>query len=127
MKIIIKNLRKEKPKNPWDIKVDRSSILGNPFTMTSEKDRDLVCNKYKVWFYNVNTKAQIQNELNRLKEILSKYGKLNLFCWCSPKRCHAETIKEYLLEESVWLCKGGIYESQLSRKDWSFAKRDRGN
>lgn len=101
MKIIIKNLRKEKPKYPWDIRVDRSSPLGNPFAMTSEKDRDLVCNKYEVWFYNVNTKAQIQNELNRLKEILSKYGKLNLFCWCSPKRCHAETIKEYLLEESV--------------------------
>ena len=105
MKIAIKNLRKEKPKNPWDVKVDRSSILGNPFSMTSEKDRDLVCNKYEVWFYNVNKERQIQSELNRLEEILSKYGKLNLFCWCSPKRCHAETIKEYLLEEI-----GGTYE-----------------
>ena len=101
MKITSKNLRKEKPKNPWDVKVDRCSILGNPFVMAGEKDRDLVCDKYEIWFYNVNKEVQIQNELNRLGTILSKYGKLNLFCWCNPKRCHAETIREYLLEESV--------------------------
>ena len=23
-------------------------------------------------------------------------GELNLICWCSPKRCHGDVIKEFL-------------------------------
>lgn len=48
----------------------------------------------KKWF-NENI-DKIEEELNRLKNIHNTYGKLNLFCWCSPKRCHSETIKNYL-------------------------------
>lgn len=36
--IEICNLRKEKPKYSYDIKVDMSSVLGNPFEMRSEKN-----------------------------------------------------------------------------------------
>jgi hypothetical protein len=36
------------------------------------------------------------NELRRLYKIYQQYGKLELFCWCAPKRCHAETIKRFL-------------------------------
>ena len=35
-------------------------------------------------------------ELERLKKLHVEYGKLRLFCWCAPKRCHAETIKQFL-------------------------------
>jgi hypothetical protein len=97
--IEIKNLRFEKLQNPWDVRVDRANkILGNPFYMVYESQRDIVCDKYTDWF---KTEAQnsiiVKNELNRLKELYNKYGVIRIFCWCSPKRCHAETIRDYLL------------------------------
>jgi len=45
--IVVKNLRNEKPTKPWQVKVDRSSPLGNPFHMRSEAERDAVCEKYE--------------------------------------------------------------------------------
>jgi hypothetical protein len=36
------------------------------------------------------------NELKRLIDIYKKHGRLRLFCWCAPKKCHAETIKELI-------------------------------
>ena len=104
--ITIKNLRNEKPKEEWQVKVDRSSVLGNPFIMNNENERQFVCNQYENWFNNGNVTLKIpyekllkiNDELERLKELYKKYNKLELFCWCAPKRCHAETIKEYLLK-----------------------------
>ena len=32
------------------IRVDRASVLGNPFYMHTEAERDEVCNKYEVYF-----------------------------------------------------------------------------
>ena len=69
-----------------------------------EKDRDIVCDNYHKLFYKkLNSSPEeykkVKNELQRLKEIYQKYNVLNLYCWCRPKRCHAETIKEYLIKE----------------------------
>lgn len=94
--ISVKNLRTEKPINPWDVKVDRSSWFGNRFKMKNESERDKVCELYKEWFYDELTDSAMQAELWLLQDIYFKYGKLNLFCWCYPKRCHADIIKDYL-------------------------------
>lgn len=96
--IEICNLRYENVKFNYDIKVDRSSILGNKFYMKNECDRDLVCNKYEIYFKEQIEKNNIAfvNELRKLYLIHKTYGKLRLFCWCYPKRCHAETIKKFL-------------------------------
>jgi len=96
--INIKNLRKNQPSKDYDIKVDRSSPLGNPFYMEDESKRNEVCDKYHDWFYKDKHKITFHQELIRIREIYKKFEKLNLFCWCSPKRCHAETIKQYLEE-----------------------------
>lgn len=95
--IEIVNMRKEKPRAPYDVRVDRASILGSPFVLKNEKDRDKICDKYDVYFQ----KQIIDNKefLSALKEILyiyTQYKKVRLFCWCVPKRCHAETIKKWL-------------------------------
>ena len=96
-KIRIKNLRVEKPYYVWQIRVVRASVLGNPYYMVSEAYRDEVCEKYKKYFeQQIKTNDAFINELRRLFLIYKKYGKLELFCWCAPKRCHAETIKEFL-------------------------------
>ena len=98
--ITIKNLRYEKPKNPWDKKVCRgASPLGNPFHLNdtnNDEKREMVCERYEGWFYEELFDSVIQAELYLLMGTYKKYGKLNLFCWCAPKRCHAETIKTYL-------------------------------
>lgn len=98
MVIKIKNMRDEKPVKPWDVRVDRNTPLGNPFFMKDEDDRDRVCDKYDNWFDDAAESVYCQRELDRLIDILHHYGKINLFCWCAPKRCHAETIKAYLIE-----------------------------
>jgi len=97
--IEIKNLRYGKPQNPWDICVDRANkVLGNPFYMANEAQRGAVCEKYADWFrQNSQSNATFIAELDRLAGIYKEYGRLSLYCWCSPKRCHAETIREYLL------------------------------
>lgn len=100
MAIYIRNLRKEKPTQPFHIEVCRPSILGNRFALNVNtiKERDIVCDKYEKWFYeNIDN---LKPELNRLLDILERYGKLELFCWCVPKRCHAETIKRWLLKNN---------------------------
>ena len=97
--ILIKNLRYKKPVYPYDVKVDRSSPLGNPFYMADESERDEVCDKYDVYLQKemcCYSQDKFATEIHKLKDIWQKYGKLNLFCWCSPKRCHAKTIKSYL-------------------------------
>jgi len=105
--IEIMNMRTVKPTESGDIKVDRSSVLGNPFFMDNEYERDEICDKYQVMFDKIirqgvvlcEKDAAFMREIGRLIIIHKIYGKLRLFCWCSPLRCHAETIKQYL--ESV--------------------------
>lgn len=95
--IRIKNLRNEKPYAPWQVRVDRSSILGNPFYMPTEAQRDEVCDKYEAYFEeSFRMNEQFKEELRRLYKLHKQYGILELFCWCAPKRCHAETIKKFL-------------------------------
>jgi hypothetical protein len=65
--------------------------------MANESQRDAVCDKYDVYFKRMQSfDKAFKDELDRLYSILKEFGKLELFCWCAPKRCHAETIKEYL-------------------------------
>lgn len=100
----IRNLRFEKPTKPWEVKVDRTSVLGNPFFMKDESKREEVCDRHREWFYNGMKEdrnySTIKHSLDSLLSILLKYKRLNLFCWCAPKRCHAKVIREYLLKEA---------------------------
>lgn len=93
--IEICNLRNQKLTQPYDVRVDRQSVLGNPFHMKNESERDKVCDEYEEYFYKrLKDCATMQRIINYYKE----HGKLRLFCWCAPKRCHAETIRDYILK-----------------------------
>lgn len=82
--------------------VGRGSPLGNPYPMKSKEDREGVCNQYEVWLEENKDKVEIKNELIRLAKIYKDKGELTLICFCSPKRCHAETIKKYI-EKIIWV------------------------
>lgn len=102
--IIIKNLRNENPTQPWQVRIDRSSTLGNPYKMNNESERNEVCDAYQemfdLWFEFPGNHQDKLHELKKLIQIYKQYKKLELFCWCAPKRCHAETIRNYILKET---------------------------
>ena len=80
---------------PYCVKVCRPSVLGNPFHIGADGNRDSVCEKYADW---LKSKLQDKNsperiELIRLYRLYEKYDKLYLFCCCAPERCHADFIK----------------------------------
>lgn len=110
--ITINNMHYGRPSKKIDVRVDRKSILGNPYKMKNESQRDKVCDMYEVYFNALVNNNQVWmndhnitqafrdnfiRELGRISLILEQHGQLNLWCWCCPKRCHSETIKKYLL------------------------------
>lgn len=100
MTIEIINSKDFKPSQPFDTYIDRRSPIGNPFILKDESQRDLVCDKYQQWF---DHQLKLKDErfimfLSSLMDVYAEYGKLRLFCWCAPKRCHGETIRMYLTE-----------------------------
>lgn len=123
---------------PYDIRVDRGSILGNPYEMAKdESNRDRVCLAYKHWlFANIQcwldlkdrgiakslwgaiyidpksiaiasdlriapsweqvTVAQVESEFTRLCCEATRHD-INLICWCFPKACHADVLRNALI------------------------------
>lgn len=80
-------------------------LLGNPFWMKDESQRDKCCDKYEEWF-----NSNIPQRAKELIEI-AKTQEIELACFCqSPKdvvkkRCHCETIKKFILKELEMIMK----------------------
>lgn len=88
-----KNLSDPLP-NSTRVYVGRPSVLGNPFPMHKESERDKVCDLYAGWLREQwKTNPKVREELLRLAR-LARSGPLELVCYCAPRRCHADFIKE---------------------------------
>ena len=59
--------------------VGRPTKWGNPFQMSGEEDRDLVCDQYDMYL-----------EMNHID--CSELKGKDLVCWCAPLRCHADIL-----------------------------------
>ena len=68
-------------------------LLGNPFWINDESQRNKACDDYATWF-----KTNKPKRVDELVEI-AKTQDIELACFCSPKRCHTETIKQYIEEQ----------------------------
>ena len=78
------------------IKCDRTSPVGNPFWMTDESKRDEVCDKYVAYFEKEMKKGgEFARYIHYIKELSKKFD-VALGCHCAPKRCHCQTIKEFI-------------------------------
>ena len=101
MNIEIKNLRNREFHNePWQFRVDRGTPVGNPYYMHDESERDAVCDKYELYFRKLITYSdRAVNYLNSMLDALKEYGHIELYCWCAPKRCHARTIRGWLISQ----------------------------
>jgi len=73
------------------------SVLGNPFPLHSERDRAKVIAAYREWLEGkLRTKdAEVRGALNRLYG-LAKRGDVELACFCAPRACHCDVVKEKL-------------------------------
>lgn len=85
----------------------RPGDLGNPYVMKDESERDEVCDMYHDYFYMLSQGSdRFQEILDGLVKTYHQQGYLRLGCFCKPKRCHVETIAEYLrqrLQEQLCL------------------------
>lgn len=86
-----------------DVYIGRSSVLGNPFTSIQDRQTkaEFICNNreesvesFKQYILNkIYTKdLKICDELNRIY----KMKEVNLVCFCKPKSCHGDIIKEII-------------------------------
>lgn len=100
--------------------VGRPSPLGNPFSIGEHGFRKDVIVAYRRWFYdNLHTPA-LKKVLNYLSNIAVS-GKLELVCWCSPLECHADVIKEYLLNADD-LYRLESHKTHVFKVDHSFSE-----
>lgn len=80
--------------------IGRGSPLGNPFVIGVHGTRKEVIEKYKVWLNEqiANNNPAVLAELNRLGNKAIDDKGLALQCFCYPKPCHGEVIKEKLVQ-----------------------------
>ncbi|GAG80475.1 unnamed protein product [marine sediment metagenome] len=88
------HLRKE----PYDTRIDRQTMFGNPFRIGPDGNRMEVINKYNQWLrgeaficFKQERKTLILQNLHHLK------GK-TLGCWCKPKPCHGDVLVKLIGE-----------------------------
>jgi len=73
------------------------NVLGNPFRIGVDGDRDEVIRKFKVWVWNeYQKKGGLYHKLNMIVKMFEDRN-LILGCWCSPLRCHCEVIRDFIL------------------------------
>lgn len=80
--------------------IGRGSPLGNPFVIGVHGTREEVIEKYRVWLNKqiANNNTAVLAELNRLGNKAIDDKGLALQCFCYPKPCHGEVIKEKLVQ-----------------------------
>lgn len=80
--------------------IGRGSPLGNPFVIGKDGSREQVIAKYRVWLNEqiMRKNPVVLDELNRLGNKAIDEKGLALQCFCYPKPCHGEIIKEKLVK-----------------------------
>lgn len=80
--------------------IGRGSPLGNPFVIGKNGSREQVIAKYRVWLNEqiMRKNPVVLDELNRLGNKAIDEKGLALQCFCYPKPCHGEVIKEKLVK-----------------------------
>ena len=88
--------------------IGRPSVLGNPYSHKKESIADIIVGTrdksidlYEKYFYDKieNNDILFISELNKMLDFYKENKELNICCWCSPKRCHGDIIKDYLEKE----------------------------
>lgn len=74
--------------------IGRPSVLGNPFRLGYDGNREQVLEKYKQYLWNeIKGKTQVYEELLKLAATARK-SDLFLECFCFPRSCHGMIIRD---------------------------------
>lgn len=83
-----------------NIPIDRTTILGNYITKV-EDDRNTACDNFQQYFdiEIENTDGELFLEIDRIIYLILSGKRVNLQCWCTPKRCHGLTYINYIKKQ----------------------------
>jgi hypothetical protein len=71
----------------------RPRILGNPFVMRSEADRELVIEQFRQHLWkDIQRNGPMKKELDRLRGCEKQGREVILMCCCKPAPCHGDII-----------------------------------
>ena len=125
---LVARAREASDPSTWEVKVDRSSPLGNPFPMNPGQDRGVVCKAFEslvrkglsveevarefspplvfdASFASRGAEKARKLELERLAAFSAGGGSLRLMCWCAPRQCHALSIAKVVAERAESACR----------------------
>jgi hypothetical protein len=75
------------------INIARPSILGNPFHMAHESQRDTVIQQYHNWLgSHYHADDAVWAEVKQLAARVKAGESLALQCWCAPCACHGDVL-----------------------------------
>ena len=83
-------------REPYDVRIDRSSRLGNPFVIGKDGSREEVIYKHRTRFLK---------DAIMVEYVLKHCRGKTLGCWCKPKACHGDIYAE-VCDRGVWWCSG---------------------
>lgn len=94
IRVVNKRYRHAPMANEVLVYVGRPSVLGNPFPMRGEEDRDHVVAQYRQWLdAQRRANSAAWREVKRLAALSAEGKALALQCYCAPRKCHADVIK----------------------------------
>ena len=77
--------------------VGRPTLFGNPYRVQSET-REQAVQQYRAWLRRQWQRGgAVKEALRALARAYIERDELTLLCWCAPRRCHAEVIREAVL------------------------------
>lgn len=104
MEITVVNKHSHKPTQD-DVYIGRGSALGNPFThlpgatkaIHQVASREQAVESYKNYLIDLIDAGDpgVLKELEKIKT-KARTGKVNLVCYCAPKACHGDVIRELI-------------------------------
>jgi hypothetical protein len=87
----VANLVVHLKRDPYDVRIDRQTIWGNPFAIGRDGTREQVIAKYREW---------IMDDAVMLRAVREKLRGKVLGCWCAPKACHGDVLAEIANSQS---------------------------
>jgi len=102
------NVRNKKTWKGNGFYVGRPSSLSNPFIITENQNREKCIHLYGKMIISsiLEEDSDIISSLENLENFLIKNRYINLICHCTPAPCHANIIKQLLLNKfftNKWL------------------------
>lgn len=102
--VVVRNKSTYKRKDgDYPIYIHRGYTLGNPFRIGLDGTREEVIDKFKNLFLEkISSDTQFRRYVDTYKfGIKTEFCKrLVLLCYCHPKPCHGDIIKEYLTDDT---------------------------